>query len=465
MGPDTFDGSRPYKGVIRSLLTRATSTETARGRRTRPQYRAASAARIPLREGYGGRGHCTATARGLACVVLIVITASCSSAQIPVSGPPAPTAVAATPTLPTPTETPSPTATAPVATAPPGPPPPSFAPIDLAFTTTGQGWVAGADCPPTTPGCTLEVRLTRNGGRTYERVSPVLGTLPPGSNGLPDLRVTFTDARTGWVTGMPRLLRSLDGGHSWHDDGLAWATDLTPLGKSVWALANGILYLSTDGGGHWSATGARVTPPPAYPFRQPPNLVRVSALEGFAVESPMVYGVVPAVLITVDGWRSWRRQKLPCRPNSAPALVAATSLSAIWVVCSAVAGAGSEGVEVDVSTDGGGTWQTRSTAEYRFAPNGSPVTTGNLGQFGYAGALTVRQDGRLFLMLDRRGVVESSDGATWSFVPGLPNEGADGLGVDFADSRHGWAAVGYGNPGPLWSTSDGGAHWVDLGPP
>lgn len=343
--------------------------------------------------------------------------------------------------------------------------PSSFALVDLAFTSTGQGWIAGADCPPATPGCSVELRLTHDGGRSYEPVSPVLGSLPPGGNGLPRLHVVFTDSRTGWVTGLPRLLRSVDGGHTWQDDGLGSATDLAPSGTSVWALADGGLYTSSDRGGSWGFAGLHVAPTSQYSAQL--ELVRLSARDGLIVDAPLSETVPASLVATRDGWQSWTRHPLPCRAGEGPPPVASVTLAAIWVACSGEPGAGNQGKEIDVSTDRGTSWQTRSTAEYRLSDT-SPahsVALGNLGTPGYVGALTVRQDGRLFLTLDHRGVVESGDGTSWLDVPDLPQEGSDGLRTDFVDSRQGWTAVGYGNPGPVWSTSDGGAHWLNLGAP
>ena len=68
--------------------------------------------------------------------------------------------------------------------------------------------------------------------------------------------------------------------------------------------------------------------------------------------------------------------------------------------------------------------------------------------------------------MHRRGAIESRDGTTWTDVPTLSPYGemfSDRF--DLPDVQHGWVINWAFFPPRVWSTTDGGAHWTDLGLP
>jgi Photosynthesis system II assembly factor YCF48 len=333
----------------------------------------------------------------------------------------------------------------------------SFAALSIAFTSTLQGWVLGEHCTGTGD-CTAQVRLTHDGGRTYEPTQTTLGTIPAGEPNLAEaLSISFTDASTGWVTGLPRLLVSRDGGHSWTDGGLASPIAVAPLGAGVWVQTPDGLYASDDRGATWRL--AVPDPGGAATFIAAASLARLSASDGFAVLATGSITADDVLIVTRDGWRTWTRHPIPCRGID-PGSVAAVRLDTIWLACGGGPSAGQEGKLVAVAHDSGATWQT--TAEVYYRNGDTPV--GNIGGSGYVERLTVRPDGRLFLTMHRRGPIQSSDGTIWTDVPTLsPGGEVFSDRFDFPDVDHGWVISGAVFPQPLWSTTDGGLHWTDLG--
>jgi photosystem II stability/assembly factor-like uncharacterized protein len=313
--------------------------------------------------------------------------------------------------------------------------------------------------------------------RSLRLAGPAPSILPPpapktifGFGGL--VGVHMVDASTGWAWDCTHLWHTMNGGATWadvtpvqgHCGGIATAF----LGERAWVtmtLRGGAhrrsitVYRSVDGGQHWSPSkpifgsqgaGGWMT------FIDPLHGWLLSSLGGAAGSQ----GV--AVLRTTDGGVHWMRTSnspLCCgrpTPHAIPASCDKTGIafanpSTGWVsgVCA------SNEAFLYVTHDGGTTWAPQPI------PSGaSHLTFWNPPSFmtpldGIAIAKTVDQRRSLLLRtLD--------GGATWAALRSLP-EGAIGA-PDFIDETHGWM-LGGSLPGSasdttgLLATNDGGQTW------
>ena len=280
-----------------------------------------------------------------------------------------------------------------------------------------------------------------------------------------------------------------------------------------WALDTSAVVRTADGGVLWVD-------------RTPPGVVVTQSSMLFSLNVRTTWltamsgrAASPVLARTTDGGQIWRSYPLPI-PGDAARIGGVTFIdpSHGWLLISLGAGAGSEGVQVLRTTDGGAHWATVSrTATSSSAPGSLPLggiktgiafhtaTTGwataaVAGPTGFAWLYRTRDGGstwqhqglalprayrqgapivyppRFFtsgggmlpVILHTPAATASIDfyttrdgGATWSSTTPLPFKASAGSpNWDFGDRNHGWVTWG----DALRATGDGGRTWRTIGP-
>jgi hypothetical protein len=283
--------------------------------------------------------------------------------------------------------------------------------------------------------------------------------------------VDFIDASTGWVVGLQRLYRTVDGGVHWsalppmssplrtvhfsspqRGSGIAGGADVGPTHGWLVAYSGGTLMKTTDGGVSWSALPAPVDPQTVC-FTGPSN--------GWL-------GAGNGIYRSTDGGQSWHSSLL--RPDyragahGQATLIECAGPVALWVDFEGGGAALSHSPYLAYATVDGRTWRlvlgewyTESTVLPQTAPYGpgsypgsfsviDPYDAAFLGD-GPA-SLTVDMD-----MATQGGAVVtrsgSISGAWWT------------AGASFVSRSTGWVIVGLngGNAMAIEATTDGGLHW------
>ncbi len=242
--------------------------------------------------------------------------------------------------------------------------------------------------------------------------------LPQGS----DLGgIAAGDADHLWAVGAHgTILKSVDGGLTWHPSSSATMTDLYAVAASgparAWAVGSaGAIFATTDGGLHWTKQDSKVVGD-LYAVQF------VDAAHGWAV------GWGGTILATADGGQTWTPQS----SGLVYPLLAVTFTDAShgWVV-------GAWGVEL-VTTDGGQHWT-------KYATGTSDWLTG-----------IAMPDGRHgWISTDGGRVLATSDaGASWSVQTTWTYHSF--VAASALDATH---CCVLDEDGHTLYTSDGGAHW------
>jgi hypothetical protein len=310
---------------------------------------------------------------------------------------------------------------------------------DATFVDASHGWVLGGGCATGIQECRLMLEQTADGGQHWV-VSPApdLPAYPVDGNSGWHLR--FGTILDGWLYG-PQLYATHDGGQTWTLTRSSPIVSLASAGQSVWALEgscpNGCslsLQRSADAGRSWS----RVSVPQLdhAGFAVP---ARLDDAHGWILAWGIETQSAATLLRTSDGGASWQVLPQPCTPSlGTSGVVAASSLSNVWVVCGGVPGAGQQLKLLSRSVDGGAHW-----------------TTGDLSSSGYVADLAVTSDSRAWLAFGRGPLSMTVDGGrTWR--TSIENNDTGMAFVRFVDPLHGWTATAQ----QLYRTSDGGSHWV-----
>ena len=313
-------------------------------------------------------------------------------------------------------------------------------PLSLEVTLPGRGElvvpVLDVDGKPDshTPRCDVSAAASTLSVGVFELAEAA--TSPNPSQGLTLTSLQMVDATTGWTLSERAILRTGDGGSSWRD--------VTP--KELRALVSG-----PDG--PWRLAGS-------------------CFLDGQHAWVAVVDGSDTsfAVWYTTDGGDSWKRSDLPTSGVSAQFSFVDEQRG--WMMLHLGAGAGSEGVAILGTEDGGKTWQQLSVTDPQNPVPGRPPFGGIKSGLGFSDASTgwltgsSPVDGRVYLYVTHDG------GRTWQeqAVP-LPQgyEHAQGASQPpvFFGAQEGLLPVSLFQDKPalvLYATHDGGLSWAPTAP-
>lgn len=283
--------------------------------------------------------------------------------------------------------------------------------------------------------------------------------------------VDFIDASTGWVVGLQRLYRTVDGGLHWSalpqtaaplrtvhfaspllGWGIAGGDSLAATHGWLVASSGGTLLKTTDGGVSWSALAA------------PANLQTVC----FTGPSTGWLGARDQVYRSTDGGRSW--QAALTRPDYFPAafgqvtLIECAGPVALWVYFQGGGAAMSHSPYlVYASLDGRswklvcGEWYVESAVMPQTAPYGSGSYPGSFSVIDPSDAAFIG-DGPATMRADLD--LATQGGATFTSRGGVQDAWWT-AGASFVSLSTGWVADGLntGNAMAIDATTDGGAHW------
>jgi photosystem II stability/assembly factor-like uncharacterized protein len=240
----------------------------------------------------------------------------------------------------------------------------------------------------------------------------------------------FFDERNGVLaTQGGTLLRTGDGGGSWHPDGRLHVDAIDVLSASVAYATTGRELLRTDdAGGSWHVV-APVTGALSF----------ADALHGWVGTSA-----------TDDGGATWQPLNLPCPEPAGIGSIALSRVTATlgFAACGTVPGAGQQLKQLYVTEDGGATWELRAACKQ--LPSG-----------GYLDTISFADDRNGLMTTGRGGLLATGDGGrTWktllftddaTSIAAAQRLGAQELVVALLD-------------GALLRSTDAGATWQLVSP-
>ena len=263
-------------------------------------------------------------------------------------------------------------------------------------------------------GCTLTVLATRDGGTVWNTV----------------LRLPHAESGTPTVSG--------------RED--AWVPILPCNGKGTTKLVQ-----TSDGGRVWKTVGDGSVA----------NLDFVSATRGRGIHSaPSTHltnwlGLTESLVNTDDGGRRWTSAAGPsCRRGDALGPLSAPDASTVYVMCAGQPGAGQQPKTLEVTTDGGKTWQVVAS---------SGQSPAGISEAGYASGLDFVTPERGYLWMARGPLLVTEDGGRlWAGVDlGPQPDAAQPRSVSFVSTSVGFVLV-QNEPqraASLLATVDGGTKW------
>ncbi|HEY8046306.1 MAG TPA: sialidase family protein [Streptosporangiaceae bacterium] len=365
----------------------------------------------------------------------------------------------------------SPTAipsTPPPATAPPAAPP-NFQATSVTFVGLSTGFVLGqagtpGHCgPPSAYICTSIAGTGDHGGTWHGVSAPVTGA-PSGPSGVSQVR--FYNTSDGWAFG-PQLWATHDGGRTWTRIGTHGlrVTALETAGQrvfAVWAQCSGggadfaagctssALYSAAPGGDQWApvpgaGTGSSLGTTPGS------SALVLTGSRGYllAPDGTLLSGPVTSA----GGWQpvtgTASSRTAPCPPGAAQAsgqpsgaLLAATTISGLVLVCTSPAAGATQAKTVYTSSDNGQQWQKAGTGPGAGTATSVAGTTAGTIVLATTAGLEVSADG----------------GATWTAAQGaLPAGGFSYVGM--TSPQQGVAVPADTAQHAVWFTFDGGRSW------
>jgi len=323
----------------------------------------------------------------------------------------------------------------------------------LSFIDAQHGWVVGDVCGGLPQRCTWILWGTVDGGQTWRLIAapanPAVPAAPGQANSLSTSysKVLFTTLWDGWLFGS-RLFVTHNGGVDWRETPLPGDVEsLTVAGGVAWAFSRSncsqdlpltgcdhALFISADRGDTWRL-GAN----------QPS--VRGYELTVLRTDHGSSLLIADEGVRSTDGGQIWQPFTLPdrCWPTTTKVLSQADGTT--WLKCSSVAGAGSEGCAVYLSSDWGHSWRLAG-----------------VGGTGYSGPIAALSPQHAFMCGRRMSLLETVDGGEAWHEAIVPHEEWFCADLLFIDSIHGWMAdrdyagnLGY--EGAIWRTADGGRTW------
>jgi photosystem II stability/assembly factor-like uncharacterized protein len=293
--------------------------------------------------------------------------------------------------------------------------------------------------------------------------TPLGGPVPAG---FVARDLTFVSTSSGWLLGTApcstkpctSIVHTTDGGHNWV--GLpAPRADLAPVGQNgcanacVWGLRFGTskvgyafgptaLYLTTDGGGHWT--------------KEPSNADALEIADGTALRvSHATVGCPPGCTYQISsaplGSTAWQTVSAPVPLTGNQAKMLRVGHRAYLEIYQNPAGGAEDAhARLLTSADDGRHW----------AAHPDPCGTASGGSEADSSAMAVAADGSFTVLCQSRGslsndfVVTSTDGGA-SFGPHRSLPSADATAVGAATAKTLMVQVS----GSLLRSTDGGAHW------
>jgi photosystem II stability/assembly factor-like uncharacterized protein len=348
--------------------------------------------------------------------------------------------------------------------------------FSVSFADAQHGWACGAST----------VLATTDGGSTWSACTPV---------GLSRvlLNVSFADDLHGWLgSSAGRVYRTTDGGSSWSAVHVGTSEDYLSVqfvnARDGWAmgLMTGDLWRTTNGGTSWGFVHRFVSAPDfvdathGWAFTDGESSASVlvtsdggrqwKAVHAFAnleIESlqaqgrsscaligslasatgdlPETVGGVTTMATTTDGGSHWATARVGIAVSPEPSIVSPAAIAGSGAALCAV------GQGIVTSSDGGTTWQARSSGQLYQLSDGVALSASDLWAVDANGAL-----------------LHSTDGATWREQASPVRWSQRLSAVSFPDANDGWA-VGTANTtqaaaeppsGVIFHTSDGGVSWT-----
>lgn len=296
----------------------------------------------------------------------------------------------------------------------------------------------------------------------------VAGREVPSLSLVPD-SVAFWDARRGLATsgvcdpGKPcaggAVLGTGDGGRTFRvvlrtARSAERVVTIGAAGAIVW-LDDGRAFLTVDGGRSWRRDRSQIA---AHPNASLASWT--SAIDTRAVPDTSATDTKLVVLTTDDGGARWVRRRAPCpRALSDRVLIDLASPSRAWLVCLGQGGAGEMGKAVYRTADGGRSWQL--VAETSFAPR---VLRGGISIGGYPAGIAVTGAG-FGLLWETRGTlyVTRDGGSHWAANTRVAEPEVDfGLAATALPDGHAYFLVAHDGTirqVRLLATSDYGRSW------
>ena len=331
--------------------------------------------------------------------------------------------------------------------------PAGFTVQDLSFVTTQRGWALGT-APCGASSCTIQL-VTTDGGSTWAR-RPALG-LPATCTDTCVRHVRFADARVGYAFG-PSLYITNDGGSHWSAQSTSPVFGLEIAGGQVSRVVskqagcpgcNFVTQTSNVGSVVWRTA-----------FTSDQSLASAGLVRyGSRLAAPLFANPAggagdahTTVLLSKDNGATWRSRQDPCSPPSSNAMSESDATG--WSF-------GPQGLLVALCTnrmsDPGGTAVRLSTdSGTSFGP---ARTTPHLA----VRVAAVRAD-RLVVEAQSGGqdvlLLTTDGGRSWKQVASQPqpNGAVGGSFLAFSTPRTGtWVGA---NMTTVWRTSDGGATWT-----
>ncbi len=286
---------------------------------------------------------------------------------------------------------------------------------DVFFLDARNGWIVGG-------GHNIEggiIGRTTDGGRTWTYRSGIAKPLrQPG--GLHLNAVWFHDLTTGFIVGdRHHLLRTIDGGEHWHkvsrNTGI-WAhmRDLQFVDKEYgWAIGNGGLARTTDGGANWGP------PLPLDPEETEYKPMRGQAIHFVDRERGWLVGKFGLISSTTDGGISWTSY-------DDPELLGKLGLWGMDFADELNGWAAGDGGAIVHTADGGVTWKRQTSGVPHILMDVDFVDNLQGWVVGFD-----RSTGSSVVLSTLDG------GATWNEQARIPSEGIRALFV--LDAEHAWA--------------------------
>lgn len=404
-----------------------------------------------------------------------LILAACTGETAPPVSPP--------PASPVPTNTPLPT-TAPTDSPPPASPTsapvPTLAPLpagqavlvtEIRMMDASRGWALGGLRDPGD-----HVLRTEDGGRTWRDVTPPQPLPPPDAAPL-QAQAFFLDADRAWASygtdqfpppSEALVWRTQDGGASWTASA---ASDLEAMGAEFYhpllTFANGqhgwllagvgagmshvyaALLRTADGGATWETL---IEPAGAYLQACPKTgMVFADADTGWVTRD--CRGLIEGVPLDVthDGGQTWEALPLPPPPDS-PDLFGPEAFCGLFDphLFSPTSGA----VVVRCDLDTGGTLESRNLL-YRTEDGGATWSV-----FDLPAESVQFLEPNLVWGLGNEIYLSRDGGRTWEFVKEVTWEGQ----FSFVSERLGWAVARAEGAVALVATTDGARTWSELSP-